>query len=58
MLTPADFASPEELAERLLAFQARYERAAVPFDWRFTRGDLDDLMARLAEDAPVAEIAA
>ena len=48
VLTPNDFATLEELAERLLAFQAHYERVAVPFDWRFTRQDLAALMARLA----------
>ena len=49
VLTPNDFASPEELAARLLAFQAHYDRVAVPFDWRFTRQDLAALMARLAD---------
>lgn len=58
LLTPADFASPEELAERLLAFQARYEQVAAPFDWRFTRDDLRELMARLAGQASDSQIAA
>jgi hypothetical protein len=57
-LTPADFASPEELGERLLAFQARYERVAAPFDWRFTRDDLRHLMARLAGQAGDSRLAA
>ena len=48
VLTPNDFASLEELAERLLAFQTHYEKVAVPFDWRFTRQDLAALLARLA----------
>jgi len=30
--TPNEFASREELAERLLAIQAHYEQVAAPFD--------------------------
>lgn len=48
VLTPNDFASLEELAERLHAFQAHYQQVASPFDWRFTRKDLAKLMARLS----------
>jgi hypothetical protein len=46
-LTPNDFASLEELADRLLAFQAHYERIATPFAWKFTRENLADMMRRL-----------
>jgi hypothetical protein len=56
-LTPNDFASLEELAERLLAFQAHYEGVAAPFDWRFTRDDLAALMGRL-DDSGTARAAA
>jgi hypothetical protein len=49
-LTPNDFASLDDLAGRLLAFQAHYESIATPFDWRFTRGDLAALMERLDDD--------
>ena len=48
VLTPNDFSSLDEVAERLLAFQARYEAIARPFEWKFTRGDLATLMARLS----------
>jgi hypothetical protein len=37
------------VAHRLLAFQHRYEQTAVPFDCRFTRADLNDLLPRLDE---------
>jgi len=47
VLTPNDFASLQEVAQRLLAFQDLYERAAKPFEWKFTRADLQDLMNRL-----------
>jgi hypothetical protein len=36
---------------RLHAFERRYEQAAQPFEWKFTREDLGLLMNRLgAED--------
>ena len=35
------------LDRRLLGFQRRYQQTAVPFDWRFSRGDLDRLLRRL-----------
>ena len=47
-----DFPDIDALAERLLAFQARYNKTATPIDWRFTRHDLADLLRRLdARDA-------
>jgi hypothetical protein len=33
---------------RLLAFERRYEQAAVPFEWKFTRHGLALLMKQLA----------
>jgi hypothetical protein len=53
VLAPSDFADLEVLAERLVAFQERYERVAEPFAWRFTRRDLDRLLSRLAEHQPL-----
>ena len=49
VLTPADAASLEELASRILAFEREYERRATPFEWRFTRADLTRLLGRLAQ---------
>ena len=46
-LTPADFASLDELKERLLRFQQHYQRVARPFEWRFTRRDLSKLPRKL-----------
>jgi hypothetical protein len=34
--------------DRLLAFERRYEQAAVPFGWKFTRHDHALLMKKLA----------
>jgi hypothetical protein len=47
VLTPNDFVNLEEVEQRLLAFERRYEAAATPFEWKFTRQDLRDLMDRL-----------
>ena len=47
VVTPNDFTSLRELEDRLLAFQARYEGTATPFQWTFTRTDLAELLAKL-----------
>jgi len=47
-LTPNDFASLAAVEERLLGFQSYYESIAQPFEWKFTRRDLDDMMAQMA----------
>jgi hypothetical protein len=49
VLTPNDFRDLAEVERRLLAFQRRYQQTAVPFDWHFTRADLDRLLRRLDE---------
>jgi DDE superfamily endonuclease len=53
VLTPNDFADLDALAERLLAFQERYEQVAEVFAWKFTRRDLDWLLSRLIEYQPL-----
>jgi hypothetical protein len=57
-LTPNDFDSLDELAARLLAFQDRYAQIAKPFDWTFTRQDLDRVLARIAHHEPQLKLAA
>ena len=47
-LTPADFASQDAVAARILGFQEHYQQIAQPFEWKFTRRDLDRLVARWA----------
>jgi DDE superfamily endonuclease len=47
VLTPNDFASLAEVEARLLRFQEHYEQIATPFEWTFTRADLDALLARV-----------
>jgi hypothetical protein len=51
-LTPNDFGSLDELADRLLAFGEHYRTIAEPFAWTFTRADLDALLVRLARHKP------
>ena len=46
-LTPNDFDSLETLADRLLRFGEHYRQIAQPFDWTFTRSDLDALLDRI-----------
>jgi hypothetical protein len=57
VLTPNDFTDLAEVQGRLLGFQRRYEQTAVPFDWRYTRADLDDLLRRLDENEQLAKAA-
>jgi hypothetical protein len=47
VLTPNDFSSLADVEDRLLRFQDRYQDVAKPFQWTFTRSDLDALLARL-----------
>ncbi len=49
VLTPNDCTNPGEVEARVLAFQAGYEQAAQPFEWKFTRDDLARLMKKLAD---------
>jgi transposase len=49
VLTPNDFTSLDDLANRITAFQKRYEEIAKPFEWKFTRDDLSKMMAKLSQ---------
>lgn len=46
-LTPNDFASLEALEERILGFQQYYESIAKPFQWKFTKRDLQELLRKI-----------
>ena len=46
-LTPNDFASLAAVKDRLLSFQQHYQSIARPFEWKFTRRDLADLLHKL-----------
>lgn len=58
VLRPNDFADLEAVEQRLLAFERHYEQIAEPFEWTFTRADLDRLMAKLAAQQEVMPLAA
>jgi transposase len=52
-IKPADFTDLDALAERVLAFQERYNTTAEPFKWTWTTKDLTDYLQRLdAHDQP------
>lgn len=48
-LTPNDFPSLEAVAERLTNFERYFESIARPFEWKFTRADLNALIARMRD---------
>jgi hypothetical protein len=56
VLTPNDFSNLREIPDRLLCFQRRYEAAAKPFRWEFTRNDLADLLGKLDRNADHAPL--
>jgi transposase len=58
VLTPNDFYDLADVEDRLLAFQNRYNFTAQPFNWRYTRNDLDDLLKRLSAHEPRALLSA
>lgn len=46
-IATGDFHDLDHLAARILAFQQRYNATAAPFDWKYTRRDLNDHLTRL-----------
>jgi transposase len=54
LLTPDDFEDLESLATQILAFEQYYNATARPFDWKFTRADLNRLLTRLRRHDPAA----
>jgi len=59
VIKPADFADLHALAKRLGEFEPRYNVTATPFDWRFGRTELTELLHRIdahrpADSSPLA----
>jgi hypothetical protein len=52
VLAPNDFANLQGVVDRLDAFERHYNQIATPFEWNFTRRDLADLIARVADHEP------
>jgi transposase len=48
VVSPNDFSDLAEIEARLAAFECRYNDVARPFNWKFTRHDLDRLLIRIA----------
>jgi hypothetical protein len=46
-ISPNDFADLDHLAERIMSFQDRYNSTTAPFDWTYTRDDLNTFLKRL-----------
>jgi len=46
-ISPNDFADLDHLAERIMSFQDHYNSTATPFDWTYTRADLNTFLRRL-----------
>ena len=49
-IATGDFADLDDLAQRILAFQDRYNQTAEPFGWKYTRHDLNHYLDRLNND--------
>jgi len=58
VLTPNDFPNLEVLADRLQRFERHYEAIAKPFEWKFTRADLTQLLQRLDRPTALSALAA
>jgi hypothetical protein len=60
VVSPNDFYDLDQIRARLAAFETRYNAVAQPFNWKFTRYDLEDLLKRIdahaepANDHPLA----
>lgn len=50
LLEPNDFADLASLERAILDFERYYMEIAEPFEWRFTRADLNRLLARIARE--------
>jgi len=57
-LTPNDFVDLDALAARISAFEDHYRQIAQPFNWTFTRTDLDRVLAKITGREPSLKLAA
>ncbi len=56
VLTPCSFKSLYDLEDRLLSFQEHYQAIVTPFEWKFTRADLHQMLEKLnGLDLKIAE---
>ena len=57
-ITGGHFNDLGDLADKILGFQQHYNAAAEPFDWKFTKTKLRNLMQRLAVHTTQHQLAA
>ena len=57
VIKPANFTDLLTLERRLLDFQARYNDTAAPFNWRYTKDDLNAYLQRLSAHEPLSPAA-
>ena len=58
VLQPNNFPDLDTLEQTLLVFGRHYEQIAQPFEWKFTRKDLHQLLDRLEQPTPQLQLAA
>jgi hypothetical protein len=54
VLSPNDFQDLDALAQRLFEFQRYWQDIARPFQWKFSRRDLANLLAKIPSTHPIA----
>lgn len=57
-LTPNYFSSLNDLASTIMEFQKRYEQAAKPFEWKFTKENLEKMINKLETESSGWSLAA
>lgn len=57
-LTPNYFSSLNDLASTIMEFQKRYEQAAKPFEWKFTKENLEKMINKLTTESSGWSLAA
>ena len=57
VIKPANFADLTALEHRLLRFETRYNATARPFNWRYTKSDLNAYLDRLSAHEPLTAAA-
>ena len=57
VLAPNDFHDLDAVADRLRAFERYWQETGIPFDWTFTRTDLNNLLARIDVHEPLTAAA-
>jgi transposase len=54
VIKPANFTNLDAIEQRLLSFEVRYNATARPFNWRYTKADMNAYLDRLATHEPLA----